>query len=99
MTDKEIIQVCIRLKTLKPLLQALRFNAIKFEKLPCVPETYFAMKSVGGAIFFEHDIYFYTKLEGRDLDRMIFANDKPHMQMKLKVQNELRRINDSLRGM
>ncbi|EBS2632502.1 hypothetical protein B7N40_24160 [Salmonella enterica subsp. enterica serovar Bovismorbificans] len=98
MTDKEIIQVCIRLKTLKPLLQALRFNAIKFEKLPRTPATYFAMKSVGGAIFFEHDIYFYTKLIGKFLDDMVFAND-PGDTMKTKVENELRRINDGLRGM
>lgn len=96
MKEQEIIQHCIRLGTLKPLYQALRFNAIKFKPLSRTIATFFAMRSVGKTIFFEHDIYFYTKINGEDLDKMIFVNDDKNM--KIKVENELRRINDSLRG-
>lgn len=96
MKEKEIFQTCVRLKTLKPLLQALRFNVIKFRPLPRTLATFFAMESRDGVIFFEHDIYFYTRIDGRCLDNMIFINDDKNM--KMKVENELRRINDALRG-
>lgn len=96
MKEQEIIQVCKRLKTLKPLLQALRFGAIKFHPLPRTPVTFFAMSSVQGVITFEHDIYYYTTVEGIQFETDVFVNDTP--DVKTRILHELQRINDGLRG-
>ena len=95
MKEKEIIQTCIRLKTLKPLLQALRFGAIKFSTVPRSATNWFAMVSKDSGIFFEHDIYFYTSVEGINFYSDVFANDEKGM--KTRIEQEMQRINDGLR--
>lgn len=96
MKEQEIIQTCVRLKTLRPLLQALRFGAIKFCKVPRSEMTWFAMKSKDGVIFFEDDIYFYTTVKGINFDSDVFVNDEKGM--KVRIEQELQRINDGLRS-
>lgn len=96
MTEQEIFQVCLKLKTLRPLIQAVRFGAIKFRPLPRTAQFYFGMESTGGLIRFEHDIYFYTFINGNSLDKMIFVNDPK--DSKTSLQQELSAINDNLRG-
>lgn len=98
MKEQEIIQVCRRLKTLKPLLQALRFGAIKFRPVPRTAIHFFAMCSMEGKIFFEHDIWFYTTVEGVNFYSDVFSNDEGE-NMKTLIEQELQRINDGLRGM
>lgn len=96
MKEKEIIQVCVRLKTLRPLLQALRFGVIKFNTVPRSAANWFAMNSKEGSIFFEHDIYFFTTVEGINFHSDVFANDVKGV--KRRIEQELSRINDGLRG-
>lgn len=96
MTEKEIIQTCRRLKTLKPLLQALRFGAIKFIPVPRSAANFFAMQSKEGQIFFEHDIYYFTTVEGIKFYSDVFEKDEKGL--KTLVEQELQRINDGLRG-
>lgn len=96
MTEKEIIRLCRTKGTLRPLHQAIRFGAVKFKPLPRSNSHFFAMKSLGGLIVFEHDFYFYTKIDGIFLDRMVFLNDKPGF--KGQFERTLSEINDGLRG-
>lgn len=96
MTEQEIYQLCRKSKSIKPLLQAVRFGAIKFVKHFDPPAFTFGMRSKGGLITFEDDRYFFTKLNGEDLDRLLFANDPKGTKDRL-VQ-ELNEINFKIRG-
>lgn len=96
MTEKEIIQLCKDQGTLSPLIEAVRLGEIKFHPIPRSIKFFFGMRSKEGLIEFEHDIYFYTTLEGVNLYTMIFENDAKGT--KARLERTLRAINDGLRG-
>lgn len=96
MKEQQILELCRRHKTLKPLLQAIRYGVIKFYPLPRTPTTYFAMSSNEGTIIFENDIYFYTRINNSYLDKYVFTKDRPGIRSE--IEQELSRINDKLRG-
>lgn len=80
-----------------PLIQAVRFGAIKFKKLDPTPQYSFGMESMDGLIKFEDDIYFYCNIDNRNLDRMIFLKDEGEAN-KTRLYQALAAINRGLRG-
>lgn len=56
--EDKIVDACWRLKTLKPLIYALKLGHIKFRRLNT-----FNMKSLGGHLTFEDDIYWYGYMD------------------------------------
>lgn len=99
MSEQDIFKQCQQEQTLEPLITAVTKGLIKFNAMPRGGGMhYFSMRSEEGLIDFEDDIYFYTSIGGKRLDRMIFVNDAPGSDAKGRLERALSRVNWKLRG-